>query len=131
MPAFRAKDLVVEFNAVDISGDGRSVSFEESADALDDTTYGLDDRTKQAGLKDGSGSFEALDTTGAWATTWQEIVPGATATMSIYPEGNGAGARVLSFTALITARSVTYPYDDLATVSMSYEKSGATTEATV
>ena len=128
MPAFRGRDVVVTFNAVDISGDGRSTSYEQTADILDDTTYGADDRTKQGGLRDGSGSMEALDTSGNWSAAWDEIIPGTSATMIIYPEGNATGERRLSFTAVIGNRSVTWPYDDLATLSMSFEISGGVTE---
>lgn len=131
MPAFRGKDVEVTFNSVDISGDGRSVSYEQTADILDDTTYGADERTKQGGLRDGSGSFEGLDTSGDWSAAWEEIVPGSSATMIIYPEGNTASNRSLSFTAVIENRSLTFPYDDLATMSMSFQISGAVTEDTV
>jgi hypothetical protein len=131
MPAYRGKNLLVNFDAVDISGDGRSVSYEESADILDDTTYGDDNRTKQGGLLDGSGSFEGLDKTGTWAADWQAIQPGDSGTMSIYPEGSGGGNRKVTFTAVIGSRSVTFPYDGLATISMSFEISGAVVESTV
>lgn len=131
MPAYRGKDVVVTFNAVDISGDGRSCSYEQTADILDDTTYGADDRTKQGGLRDGSGSFEGLDVTGDWSAAWEEIVPGTSATMIIYPEGNSAGNRRLSFTAVIGNRALAMPYDDLSTVSMSFEISGGVTEDVV
>lgn len=128
MPSFRGKNVVVTFNAVDISGDGRSVSYDQTADILDDTTYGADDRTKQGGLRDGSGSYEGLDTTGNWSSGWDEIVPGSSASMVIYPEGNSTGKRRLSFTAVIGNRALNFPYDDLSTVSMSFEISGAITE---
>jgi len=131
MPAYRGKDLEVSFGGTVISGDGRSVSYEESADILDDTTYGDTNRTKQAGLLDGSGSYEALDQTGAWATEWTTIQPGDSDTMIIYPEGNSAGNRSASFTAIIGNRSISFPYDGLATLSMSFEISGAVTEGTV
>lgn len=131
MPAFRGKDVVVEFNSQDISGDGRSVTFEGSADALDTTAYGDAERTYVPGLTDGQGSFEALDVTGAWATYWTEIAPGTSATMSVYPEGNASTKRRLSFTAIITGRTLNMPYDDLVTISMQYQISGAITEDTV
>jgi len=131
MPAYRGKDLEVVFAGVTISGDGRSVSYEESADILDDTTYGDDNRTKQSGLKDGSGSFEALDQTGTWSAAWQAIQPGDSDTMAIYPEGNTSGKRSTTFTAVIGSRSVDFPYDGLATLSMSFEISGAVVEGTV
>lgn len=131
MAAYRGKNLVVTFDATDISGDGRSVSYEETADILDDTTYGMDNRTKQAGLLDGSGSFEALDQTGSWSTAWQAIQPGTSGTMIIYPEGNTTGNRSATFTAIVNSRSVDFPYDGLATMSMSFEISGPVVEGTV
>jgi len=131
MAAYRGKDLLVTFNSVDISGDGRTVSYEENADILDDTTYGADNRTKQAGLLDGSGSFEALDQSGDWSTIWEAIDPGTSATMVIYPEGNTSTNRSVTFTAVISSRSIDIPYDGLATFSMSFDISGALTEAQV
>ena len=131
MPAYRGKDLLVNFDSVDISGDGRSLSYEQSADILDDTTYGADNRTKQAGLLDGTGSYEALDQTGSWSSIWQAIEPGSSGTMIVYPEGNSSAKRKSTFTAVIGNRSVDFPYDALATLSMSFEISGAVVESTV
>ena len=131
MPAYRGTNVEVSFNSQVISGDGRSVSYSETAETHDTTAYGDANRTKIPGLLDGSGSFEALDVTGAWATVWQTIQPGDSATMVVYPEGNSSGNRSASFTAIITDRTISMPYDDLATISMSFEISGAVTEATV
>lgn len=128
MAAYRGRDLVVLFNAVDISGTARSISYEETNDVLDDTVVGLDKRTKLAGLGDGSGSFEALDESGDYSAVWDAIVPGATATLQIRPEGTGVGKRQVSVTAIITNRSLEVPYDDLAKFSMSFEFSGVTNE---
>ncbi len=131
MAHYRGKLVEVDFDSVDVSGDGRSVSYEETADTLDDTVYGADNRTKLASLLDGTGSLEALDVTGAWAAAWQGLSPGTTGTMDIYPEGNTSGMRKVSFVAIIKSRSLAMPYDDLATLSVSFEISGAVTETTV
>ena len=131
MAAFRAKSLEVTYAGQAIEGDGRSISYTETADILDDTTYGADNKTKQAGLLDGNGSFEALDTSGTWSAAWQAIQPGDSDTMIIYPEGNSAGKRSVTFTAVINSRSVDFPYDGLATMSMSFDISGAVVEGTV
>lgn len=131
MPAYRGKNVVVLFDAVDISGDGRSITFEESADALDSTTYGDDARVKIPGLTDASGSMEAIDTTGAWSTAWQAIAPGTSGALLVYPEGNTSGNRELSCTAIVTGRTLSVPYDDIATFNMSFEVSGAVTEGAV
>lgn len=128
MPAYRGANVVVTFAGNDISGDGRSISFEESADALDSSKWGSSRRTKVAGLEDASGSLEALDSTGAWSTAWNSIGVGTLDTLVIRPEGTGTGLRELSMSALITARSINLPYDDLATLSMGFEVSGAVTE---
>lgn len=130
MPNFRGKNVVVLFNAVNISGDGRSVSYTEKSDVLDDSKYGQDARTKQGGLLDGSGSFDGMDKTGDWSAAWEAMQPGDSATMQIRPEGTGAGLREVSFTALISERGVEYPYDQLATVKMSFEISGDVGEST-
>jgi hypothetical protein len=126
---YRGKNVEVMFGAVDVSGDGRAVNLEESADTLDDTTYGADRRTKIASLEDGSGSLEALDVTGAWSAAWDALAVGSTGTMTVRPEGAGSGLRELSFTAIITGRNLQMPYDDLATISVSFEISGEVTES--
>lgn len=128
MPHFRGRDVVVTMGAVDVSGDGRSASLEQSADVLDDTVYGMDERTKIASLEDGSWSLEALDSTGTWGTAWGALAVGETATMTIQPEGAGTGEREISFTAVVTSRSLEMPYDDLVKISASGEISGAVTE---
>lgn len=128
MATYRGRNVQVLFNAVDISGDGRSVSIEGTSDTLDTSAYGDTARTKIAGMTDGSASFEGLDTTGDWSGAWNELVPGALATLLIRPEGPGGTLRQISAQALVTSRSLSMPYDDLATISVSFEITGAVTE---
>lgn len=130
MAHFRGRDVKVLFDAVDISGDGRSTSYEETADTLDDTVAGMDNRTKIASLKDGTFSFESLDTTGAWTAAWTGVANGTEAAVLIYPEGDGVGEREVGFDIVVTSRSIEFPYDDLAKVSITGEISGAVTEGT-
>lgn len=130
MPHYRGKDVEVDFDAQSVSGDGRSVSYEETADVLDDTVYGADNRTKVASLKDGSFSLEMLDKTGDWDAAFQALANGASGVVTIRPEGTGAGLREVAFTGVINSRSVEFPYDDLAKISVSGEISGVVTETT-
>lgn len=129
MPHYRGRDVVVTYNSVDVSGDGRSVSLEQTADTLDDTVYGMDERTKIASLEDGSFSIEALDSTGTWDTAWTALAVGSSSTVVIQPEGVGGGLREVTFTGVITSRSLELPYDDLAKISVSGEISGAVVES--
>lgn len=128
MPHYRGKNVVVSFGGTDVAGDGRSVSYEQTADVLDDTVYAADEKTKIASLEDGTFSLEVLDLTGAWDTAFQALAVGASGIVLIHPEGTTIGLREVSFTGVITSRSVDYPYDDLAKVSVSGEISGAVAE---
>lgn len=130
MVAYRGKDVFVSLGGTDISGDGRSIDFEESADALDSSKWGDTRRTKVAGLEDANGSMEALDTTGDWTAAWDAIAVGTEGTLVIHPEGTGSGLRELTCEVLVTERSISLPYDDLATLSMGFEVSGDVTENT-
>lgn len=131
MPAYRGKDVEVTLGGTDISGDGRSIDFEESADALDSSKWGDVRRTKVAGLEDANGSMEALDTTGTWSAAWDAIAVGTEDELIVYPEGNTSGNRSLTAQVVVTGRSISVPYDDLATLSMDFEVSGDVTEGTV
>lgn len=130
MAHYRGKDTTVSFAGVSIEGDSRTLSYEETADTLDDTTRGLDNRTKIASLLDGTFSFDALDVTGDWSLAWEAIQPGDSGTVIIMPEGAATDNRTVTFTAIIKSRSVDFPYDDLAKVSMSGEISGPVIETT-
>lgn len=133
MPAYRGKDVVVEFDLdsggspADISGDARSVSFSESAEVLDASTYGDNGKVKIVGTVDANGSMNGLDTTGDWSTAWDNIVPGNEGELTIYPEGKASGNRVVTMNVIITERSMELPYDNLATFSMSFEINGDAT----
>lgn len=131
MAAYRGKLVEVELDSTAISGDGRSITFEESGDALDSTKYGDDARVKIPGLTDASGSMEAIDSTGAWTSAWSAIKPGTAGALQIFPEGNTSTNRVVSCNIVVTSRSLTVPYDDIATFSMGFDVSGDVTESVV
>lgn len=131
MAAYRGKNLVVTFGGTNISGTARSISFEQAADTLDDTVKGQDEKTYIASLKDGSGAFEALDSTGDFTLAWEAVDPGTSGSLVIQPEGPGTGKRQFTFTAIITNRSLDIPYDDLSKFSLAFQISGAIVETTL
>ena len=129
MPHYRGRDVEVDFGATGVSGDGRSVSYEQTADTLDDTVYGADEKTKVASLEDGTFSLDVLDTTGTWSAAFTALAAGAVDVIKIRPEGTGTGLREVSFTGVITTRALEFPYDNLAKLTVSGEISGAVSEA--
>lgn len=131
MASYRGKNLTLTIDGQAMHSEARSLSVDVSADALDSTVYGADARAKEPGLSDGSISLEMLDQSGGnWTGTWAETKPGTKGAWVLRPEGAGAGLREMSFSAVITGRSINYPYDDLVVISITAEIDGAITEST-
>ena len=132
MPSYRGKNLTISVDGVQIEQVGRSFGIDINSPALDSTVYGADARGKEPGLSEGSLSFEGLDQSGGnWTGDfWEALKPGTKAAWVVRPEGAGSGLRELQFTAVITARNLAIPYDDLATLTASADIDGDVTETT-
>jgi hypothetical protein len=108
----------------------RSYSIDETMDTLEDTAMGDTSRTYKASLKTFSGSadvfFDDTDTTGQGALT-----VGSTGTLSILMEGDTSGDHNLSGSILVTGRTITGSFDGLVEASITFQGTGALTEATV
>jgi hypothetical protein len=108
----------------------RSYSIDETMDTLEDTAMGDTSRTYKASLKTFSGSadvfFDDTDTTGQGALT-----VGSTGTLSILMEGDTVGDHNLSGSILVTGRTITGSFDGLVEASITFQGTGALTEATV
>lgn len=97
MSHFIGSDVRIEFDGVDVSGDGRAV------------TYGGK-----------FGSLELLSVSHARATAWEVLSPGTSGHMVVYPEGKSIGRPTESFTARITGHHSATPYDDIETASVGF-----------
>lgn len=107
----------------------KTFTVNKHAETVDDTTKGDDWRTYKSTFKSWDGALECLwddtDTNGQ-----QACVEGAEITVDLYPGGEATGRIHLTGTAIITERTIESP-EDLATHSITFQGSGALTEAAV
>lgn len=104
-----------------------SFTVNQNMEPIDDTSMGDVWRTHLAGLKTWDGTIECrwddLDANGQNAMT-----VGASVTLDLYPEGDGAGDYKMSGTASITSISQTQSYDNTTiTKTFTFQGSGALT----
>ena len=123
--------MVIKFGTLDISGQGRSLEISQSADEIDVTTYGSDDKEFISGMLERSATLEVLDDDTATEVR-NALKPGTTAnSLTWFPLGTAAGKPKFSVpTAVPLGQDISYPYDDAVTMSVNLRLSGAVTEGT-
>lgn len=129
MATFSGSDGVILVGTNQVA-EVRSYSIDETMDTLEDTAMGDTSRTYKTSLKSFSGSadvfFDDTDTSGQGGLT-----VGTSATLNIQMEGNTTGDHKLSGTVLVTGRTITASFDGLVEASITFQGTGALTEATV
>ena len=108
----------------------RSYSFTETSDTIEDTTMGDTFRTYKASLKSFSGSVEVYwdeeDTNGQVA-----LSVGSEVTIKFAPEGNSAGDKIYSGTAIVTGLTINTSADGMVEASITVQGTGPFTLSTV
>lgn len=123
-------DAVVMINAADISDFVDTVTFTESADSLDITTYGNNGHRKRGGLTDGSVAIGGVyDTT--TSGPHDVIVPllGTVTAFVWRPEGTGSGKPTVTFNVLVQNYVESSPVADIVRWTAALEIDGDTTHA--
>ena len=120
------KQTVLKISANDISGSTKTSNFSGSADVHDTSGYGLNSRTKQGGMKDGtftaSGTYDTGATTGTPAT--MEGKEGTLFAFTRQVAGAGTGKPQEVFSAVLSKFDVSAPFDDMVTWSGEWSVSG-------
>lgn len=108
----------------------QSWTIEQGIDTVRDTAMGDTAHTHKTGHTFWSGSvtcnWDETDTNGQVALTI-----GASVTLNVYPEGDGAGDAYFTGTATVTAITKQASLDGLITASFTFEGNGALTLTTV
>lgn len=130
MAKYTGKDMVVKFGTVSVSGQGRNLEISQSADEIDTTTYGSNDKEFIVGLADRSATLEILDDD-ASTLVRNALKPGSVSSLTWFPKGTVAGRPMRSVgTATVTSADESYPYDDVVLISCGLRLSGSVTEGT-
>lgn len=134
MAKFVYTNMVVKIGTVDLSDHIASVELSESRDDIETTAFGVNARTRIAGLADGTLSIDFHEDFAA-TEVHQTIYPliGGTVGFSIQPNGlagTSASNPVLSGTVLVTEWTTGGAIGDLAGVSVSWPLTGPVTKGT-
>lgn len=128
MATHTGKDGVIKSGSDEL-GELRSFTLDIQADTIEDSSMGDTARTYLAGLTSASMSAEVFwDESNTSQTAFD---PGSTVTVSVYPEGTTSGDTYLSFSAIVTGKSINSSFDGMVEASISVQASGAITTATV
>lgn len=131
MAKYTGKDMVIFFGTVNISGQGRQLEISQSADEIDVTTYGSDDKEFIVGMLEREASLEILDDDTS-STIRDATKAGSSSSLIWFPQGSVTGKPKFSVgTAVVREQNISYPYDDAVMMDLTLRLSGAVTEATV
>ncbi|HFD38536.1 MAG TPA: hypothetical protein ENJ31_01615 [Anaerolineae bacterium] len=137
MAEYSGKDLVVTFNSIDISGQGRRVSIEEKSDPPEryDVTHRGDTQKQTLEGLPGAVSvtvqFSCLDESGGTANLLDFSI-GDQHDLVIYPEGNSSGNPMITVTdATLVSRNNPIEYNKPVELEATFESSVAVTRGTV
>lgn len=120
----------ITFGTVDISGQGRSLEVEQTAEEIDATTYGSSDNEYIVGKTDRSGSIEILDDSASTAIR-TALTVGTTNSMAWYPQGTASGnPKHTAGTVVVLSNNMSYPHDDVVTMSVDLRINGTPNEGT-
>lgn len=124
------KDLYATFicsaGTIVLTGDQRSLSVDRDADTVDITAGNAGDKSYLATLKDGTAEIEVLDQAGTTATSFEAAMPEGTSGTLIYaPQGTATTKPKRGFAAIVKSVSVEYPYADVVSYRISFQKSGS------
>lgn len=108
----------------------RGWEVQEQADTVDDTVSGDDWKTHKVTHKGWTATANCLwdetDTNGQQACT-----VGASVTLNLYPEGDGAGDTYKTGAATVTQVGVSSTHDGIVERTIQFQGNGALTETTV
>lgn len=130
MAKYTGKDMVILFGTLNISGQGRSLDVDQSADEIDATAYGDAEKDFIVGKSERTGSMEVLDDS-ASTTVRQALAVGTINSMTWYPLGTASGRpKFTAGTTVVLGKSISYPYDDVVLMSVNLRFSTGVIEGT-
>lgn len=123
-------DGVFMLNAADLSAFIDTVTYTESVDSLDVTTFGNDGHRKRGGLTDGSIAIGGVyDTTASGPHDIIKPLLGTNVAFDHRPEGTGAGKPKSTGTVLVQNYVESLPVADIVRWTAALEIDGDVTDA--
>lgn len=127
MAPYIGKNAVITFGGTTLNTSYRTFKQTGSVDMVDKSAGADTHKTYIAALMDDGFDFECLmDGTGVWAA----CEPGTEGSLIISPEGTGSGKPKTTMIATVSKRDRSVAYNDLATMSVSFQPSSSPVEGT-
>lgn len=111
-------------------GEVTGFSINQTADTIETSTMGSNDRSYVASLKSFSGSVDVLHSVTA-GDNHDEFAVGSSLTLELYPNGTASGEKYFEGAVLCTGKDVTSSFNDMVTATYSFQGTGALAENTV
>jgi hypothetical protein len=120
---------------VDISGVSNEITWARSIDTAETSVFGANAKTYITGQNDATISMSGLydaTTAAVIEATIDALVAGtnASATLVFGPEGSGSGKKKYSQETVVTSYEIGAPVGDVVSLSVEFQRTGATTVST-
>jgi len=130
MAKYTGKAMKVYFGTFDVSGAGRNLEVNRSADEVDVSTYGSVEKEFVVGLPERSATLEILDDS-TNPVIRQQLAVGSSGSLTWFPIGTASGnPKFTAATALVREANQAYPYDGAVTIATTLRLSGGVVEGT-
>ena len=133
MAFVHGKGTVITIDGKAMTGYANKVTFSREAEMHDTSTFGVNAKTYQAGLTDGTASMEGIyDNTAVNGprAVLEPLVGGAAVTMVYRPEGTASGRPTASVSVLVKSYEQENAVDDMISWSADLQFTGAITDGT-
>jgi hypothetical protein len=132
MPSYSGAGLYANWiwsgGTIVMSADYRTMNYTPSVDLYEDTAGADTAKSYIAGVKSGQATFTGVDQSGTMVAWGTALMEGQSGTLIIGPEGTVAGKRKITIPAICQGAPVTWPYNNVCELNVTWQQNGARTE---
>lgn len=133
MASYLGRNLSIVWTAatggtITMTADSRSVSYAPEVDLVEDTAGPDTAKTYLASVKSGKADFSGVDQSGSMAVWSTALLEGQSGTLVIGPEGTATGKQKMTIPAICMGANLTWPYNDICELAVSWQQNGARTD---
>ena len=128
---FTGTAAYIKFGSTELDAYYRSLGHTEEIDLVDESAGSDANKLYITALKDGNRDLEIIMPAGTAGTAvYAAVAPGTEGTLEIGPEGTASGKAKHSVNSIVKSRGEPLTYNDITTLSVAFQFSGAVTDGT-
>lgn len=126
---FTGSAAYIKFGSTELDAYYRTLGHTEEIDLVEESAGSDANKLYLTALKDGNRDLEIIMPSGTAGTAvYGAVAPGTSGTLEVGPEGTAAGKARSYVTAIVKSRGSPLTYNDITTLSVSFQFSGAVTD---